>query len=241
MFKYKMISACLAVLYSVSAHAEADIEMDDCMGSVEAMYMTVEADLEIPAKERQQVDLLLNEAAAACKAGNQDAAFAELDKADEIYYAAIAPLRGDVTPLEFWQKSDYMWGNRSYQKGVEFTQGQISCDYKWDYVAWRLDLDNPDNPGFNVLAVTKNDAGELKTAHVVLPLDDGQYAVCTAEGAPDPKVYLDEQVDAAFQKELGVEVCPQILRVDDGMCDNIRLMWPKDDAGDEVEFVIHRN
>ena len=230
----------ISTFFTPSAHAQ-DIAMGDCLGSVEDLYMAMEADLDIRKDQRELVETALNRAVKDCEAGNEDEGFQAIRDANDLYEAAISEVRGDVTPSEFWQKADYYWGNRSYRKGIQFTQSLISCDEKMDYVAWYLNLDNPDNPGFEVLAVTKNDLGDIKTAHVTLPLDDSQYAVCTAEGAPDPEIYLDEQADEAFAKELGTEVCPQIIRVDDGMCDNIRLMWPQDDSGEEVPFVLHRN
>ncbi len=234
----------LALLASLgitsNAHAFA---LDDCYANVEALNAAMEQETELPERAVNEIDTQINAAITACEKGKMSEGEQAITDANRLYEAAVAELYGDVTPAEFWAKADYTWGNRSHLKNVEYTMGTISCDDKLDYVAWRMDLDNPDNPGLDVLAVTKNDLGDIKTAYTTFPLDGSQYGICHMEGStPTVEVTLDEQVADLFEPgELGVDVCPQVIRVDDGMCDSIRLMWPQDDQGDEVEFLLFRN
>lgn len=234
------IVVTLLVLQSTAPAVAQGFDVSACFAGVEDLNQAME-ESQIAEADRNSIDQALNRVVLACEADKLKEGEQALTDANQLYEGAMATLHGDVTLTEFWQRADYMWGHRSHLKGVDYRQGAISCDDKRDYVAWRLDLDNPDHPGFNVMAVTKNAAGEIKVAFVNLPLDGSQYGLCTADGAPPPTVYLDERVDATLQKEIETPVCPQVIRVDDGLCDNIRLMWPKEDAGTEVPFIMHRN
>ncbi|MCI5048929.1 MAG: hypothetical protein MRY32_01150 [Rickettsiales bacterium] len=234
-----LISTCLCLI-AANVAAQDALNLGDCYISVEDMHQAMEEEPRLTKQHRELIEAILTRAVSACEAEQWEEGGQALSDATAEYHAALAEVNGDVTPVEFWQKADYMWGHRSYRK-IDFRQIQLSCDDKTDYVAWRMDWDNPDHPGFNLLAVTKNDAGELKTAYINLPVGEGQLSVCTKPDLPDPTIHFDEKVTPDFQEELGIEVCPHIIRIDDGRCDNIRIMWPKDAAGEDVKFIIHRN
>ena len=133
-----------------------------------------------------------------------------------------------VTEGEFWGEMRFQWGQNVNPEDVYFFEADVTCDGHADYVASRINHDNPDGPFYNVTVVTK-DGGALASEGVSLSFDSTQQeSLCAMpDGSTDISISVEHwdegQIDASMGAWEGI--CTEAIKVDDGMCDAPRYFW----------------
>ena len=170
-----------------------------------------------------------------------------IDGASDLADDAVTAVKGDedsldATEADLWSQVGFQWGKYAGPKNVKTLKADVTCDGHADYVASRVNQDNPDGPFFNVLIVTR-DGGEVFSEHVSLPFDGSQAGLCGDANA-DVEVEVEHWDEGQLDAMLGgwEGVCTEAIRVDDGMCDAPRYFWligERDEDQDRLLF--HRN
>ncbi len=129
-----------------------------------------------------------------------------------------------VTEEEFWGEMRFQWGQYLNPEDVYFLEADVTCDGHNDYIASRMNRDNPDGPFYNIMVVTR-EGGNLASEAVSLSFDSTQQeALCGSENIEVSVEHWDEgQIDAAMGGWEGI--CTEAIKVDDGMCDAPRYFW----------------
>lgn len=153
------------------------------------------------------------------------------------------PANADVTEGQLWNEIRVEWGQSVSPEDVFFINHDVTCDGNKDFVAGRLNQDNPDGPFYNILIVTK-DGGELKSQNKSLAFDGTQEGLCEPYEKPDVSLEIVHWDESRLDAELGgwEGVCTEAIRVDDGMCDAIRYFWLLGDRGpNDSQMMSYRN
>lgn len=231
----------LTVLYSSISQAE-EFNLGDCLQSVEA-YDHAIVESHLPESATKKLEAILNNAVTACEAGNFSKGSQHIKQAEAEYETLINEGHKGLTDADFWQKADWMWGNKSYNKGVEFMYVKVNNDAETDRIGYRLNEDNPDGPFFQVIAVAKTPDSVLQHSNISIPYDtDEQISLCSmGNGTYNAPTVTHETWTAEELKKLGIPLSPHVIKIDDGMCDAIRLFWPADIKQEEVKFIPIRN
>lgn len=136
----------------------------------------------------------------------------------------------------------YQWGQIGAQSRYDELVADINCDGAPDRIVSRVNLDNPDGPFFEVLAMAYH-KGELISDMLTFTMSgDNDLSVCSGPEQPAPMVELWEPLESGEVLDMtGYEgLCATPLRVDDGMCDAHWLFW-SDEPITEGHFVTYRN
>ncbi len=130
----------------------------------------------------------------------------------------------DVVEGDLWAEARFQWGQIYDPKTVKYIKADVTCDGHMDYVAHRLNEDNPDGPFYNIMVVTR-EGGTLTSEGVSLSFDSTrQDALCGSNDVAVSVEHWDEgQIDAAMGGWEGI--CTEAIRVDDNMCDAPRYFW----------------
>ncbi len=149
----------------------------------------------------------------------------------------------DTTEADLWNEIRFQWGKYVSPDSVKVIKHDVTCDGNQDYVATRLNQDNPDGPFYNIAIITK-DGGKLFSEHISLTFDGSQSGLCEPIDQPDVTTEIEHwdegQLDAEFGGWEGM--CTEAIRVDDGMCDAFRYFWLTGDREPEdSRFMSHRN
>ncbi|WP_424930831.1 hypothetical protein [Amaricoccus macauensis] len=235
----RLTSAAFPALLLVALPAHALEDLGECLAAVEAYHHAL-VEEDIPETWSADLEHTLGRAVSACEDGDLARGAGHLEVAKAQYEALFegedAGL-GGVTDADFWVLADTMWGNRSYGKGVDYMQFDMTGDGDGDYIGYFENQDNPDGPSFQMLVVSKP-AGEetVKYGFVSLPYNDGsQFSLCNLEEAPEPTALRHRQFSPEEVAALEIPVSRQGAEIDDGMCDTIRVLWPVGMAGELVE------
>ena len=143
----------------------------------------------------------------------------------------------DVEEADLWNEARFQWGQIYDPKTVKYIKADVNCDGHMDYVAHRVNGENPDGPFYSIMVVTR-EGGYLSSEGVMLKVGgDEQESICAMPNAdPDVTVSVEHwdegEIDAAMGGWEGI--CTEAIKVDDGMCDAPRYFWrtnlsPEDD------------
>jgi len=146
----------------------------------------------------------------------------------------------DASESDLWSEVRFQWGKYATSDNVSFIKHDVTCDGHTDYVAYRLNQDNPDGLFFDVLVVTL-DSGEVASYGRSLAFDDSQSGLCKPIENPVVTVEIEHWDEGQLDAELGSweGICTEAIRVDDGMCDSIRYFWLK--GNDDTKLMFYRN
>lgn len=157
----------------------------------------------------------------------------------------------------------FEWGQYAHLNDITVLRGDITCDGQEDRVLGWLDRDSPEGLFYNVMlataAVGEEEAvvvlGDMAALSVSLPADrkaaahmadlankaEGEPLLCARGDLPEVALSLEPRLpDAEAAVLTGIEgTCGTAIRVDDGLCDSIRLFWLRRPADGE-RFVLHR-
>ncbi|MGH1456514.1 MAG: hypothetical protein ACRBDI_07015 [Alphaproteobacteria bacterium] len=154
-----------------------------------------------------------------------DGDVAEEEQEQEQAVAPAETLKSlDVVEGDLWHEARFQWGQIYDPKTVKYIKADVTCDGHMDYVAHRLNEDNPDGPFYNIMVVTR-EGGNLTSEGVSLSFDSTrQDALCGSAHVAVSVEHWDEgQIDAAMGGWEGI--CTEAIRVDDNMCDAPRYFW----------------
>ena len=155
----------------------------------------------------------------------------------------ILPVSADVTEAQLWSEIRHEWGQNVSPEDVFFIEHDVTCDGNKDFVAGRLNQDNPDGPFYNILILTK-DGGKLRSEHKSLAFDGTQEGLCEPFEKPDVSIEIEHWDESRLDAELGgwEGMCTEAIRVDDGMCDAIRYFWLTGSRdSNESQMMSYRN
>ena len=134
----------------------------------------------------------------------------------------------DVEEADLWHEARFQWGQIYDPKSVKYIKADVNCDGHMDYVAHRVNGENPDGPFYSIMVVTR-EGGYLSSEGVMLKIGgDELESICAMPNAdPDVTVSVEHwdegQIDAAMGGWEGI--CTEAIKVDDGMCDAPRYFW----------------
>ncbi|MBN67196.1 MAG: hypothetical protein CMM94_06500 [Rickettsiales bacterium] len=222
---------------AVSAGAFAADNQGDCYQSVEAIDMALES-TPFDQAVTEQILAETNKAVEACESQNMQKAAIHLKKATELFNEARIAMGPGIKQEEFWAQVRTWWGSIASPDSVTTLRSPINCDARIDMLGYRVSQESPEGATFDVLVAAEEEIdGFTQTGFVSLPYDnDSQFSLCHHGG------------DAYDTPEVTVETismegtCDRAIVIDDGMCDKVRLYWPKSNPGDdEVTLIIDRN
>ena len=245
------LPAAILPLLLLSAPASALEDVGECYAVVEA-YDQVLSEGGIAEGRAVALDAALGAALSACEAGDLAGAEARFAEAQALYAALDAPPGGTagVSDADFWQLADYMWGNRSYRKGVDVLQFHMTGDGDPDFIGSLEDRDNPDGPFFQVLVVSRPaGGGDLQYGFVSLPYNrETQVSLCRFEDGATATALRHRQLGPEELAAFSIPVSANAAEIDDSMCDTLRLLWPlgamgypEDGLGMRVDLILDRN
>jgi hypothetical protein len=142
----------------------------------------------------------------------------------------------DVEEADLWHEARFQWGQIYNPKSVKYIKADVNCDGHMDYVAHRVNGENPDGPFYSIMVVTRA-GGYLSSEGVMLKIGgDEQEAICAMPNAdPDVTVSVEHwdegEIDAAFGSWEGI--CTEVIKIDDGMCDAPQYFWRTDLSPDD--------
>lgn len=148
----------------------------------------------------------------------------------------------DATEADLWSQVRFQWGQNANHTNVKSFKADVTCDGHVDYVASRLNQDNPDGPFFNILIVT-HDGGEITSEGVSLAFDGSQAGLC-GDARADIDVEAEHWDEGQLDAMLGgwEGICTEAVRVDDGMCDAPRYFWLTGEREEgDTRLMFHRN
>lgn len=152
----------------------------------------------------------------------------------------------------------FEWGQYAHLNDITLLRGDVTCDGREDRVLGWLDRDSPEGLFYRVMlasdAVGKDETfsvlGDMAAMSVSLPADRkgaahmeaGEPLLCSRGNLPEVTIALESRLadaEAAALTGMG-DACGTAIRVDDGLCDAIRLFWLRRPV-DGARFVLHRN
>ncbi|RKQ70492.1 hypothetical protein [Oceanibaculum indicum] len=155
----------------------------------------------------------------------------------------------------------YEWGQYAHLNDITMLRGDVTCDGREDRVLGWLDRDSPEGLFYRVMlatdAVGKDEAfsvlGDIAAMSVSLPADRkgavhmeaSEPLLCSRGELPEVTITLEPHTKAETVALTGIDgACSTAIRLDDGLCDSIRLFWLRRPVGRPVDgerFVLHRN
>lgn len=249
--RHHHLPAAFLPLLLVSAPAHALEDPGECYAVVEA-YDQALAEGGVAESRAVALNAALGAALSACEAGDLAGAEARFTEAEALYAALDAVPGGaaGVSDGDFWRLADYIWGNRSYRKGVDVQHFDITGDGAPDYIGSLENLDNPDGPFFQVLVVSRPaGGGELQYGFVSLPYNrETQVSLCRLEEGTAATALYPRQLGPEELAAFSIPVSATAAEIDDSMCDTLRLLWPlgaaghpEDGLGMRVDLILDRN
>jgi hypothetical protein len=232
--------AAFCAYLPLQSHA---MDIGECMAGVEAMDHAI-IESHMPESTTQPLEAKLNQAVEACEGGEMGEGSRYLEQATALYDTLIETGPHGLSDADFWGAADYMWGNNSYKRNVNFMHVKMNDDINTDMVGWKLNFDNPDGPFYQLIAVVKTLDGQLQKAHISIPFNrDTQISLCSMdnENIPEPSLTHAELNTGEGLEISGLDVADYMLTINDEMCDALHIFWPKAAIGEEVDFIIHRN
>jgi hypothetical protein len=153
------------------------------------------------------------------------------------------------------------WGQYAHLNDITMLRGDVTCDGREDRVLGWLDRDSPEGLFYRVMlatdAVGRDEAfsvlGDMAAMSVSLPadrkgavhMDAGEPLFCSRSELPEVTITLEPHTKAEAVALTGMDdACGTAIRLDDGLCDSIRLFWLRRPVGrpaDGGRFALHRN
>lgn len=160
--------------------------------------------------------------------------------------AAAQTVARDPDSFDLWAAIRFEWGQYAAGHPAEVTvlRADVTCDGNPDFVAARIDLDDPEGPSFDLLVVSRWSAPARRGIDASIP-----FAGAGREGlagdpvrGPRPQLRLDTFTAAQLRALTDRPACPVAIVVDDGQTDAFRFFWlPGPTPADEPALLLLRN
>ena len=126
------------------------------------------------------------------------------------------------------------WGSTITEDDVTIGHALLNDDATPDAYAWRV-LGNGEDAHLALLVVVDSSAYGVQAANITIPVTEG--ALCSSDIAIEAESFDTAAIEATGMRNIGSTA----LRIDDGMCDAIRLFWPLGTPHATVDMRMLRN